>query len=170
MPLHALSAKIRRDRRAQRRPARHRHCTIQANLLRRRRASKRTSARWSRPHAKPTAGSGGSESVTYGRVRRLLANIGALTMTIEITIQVPDTLGEQLQRFQDRLPEVLERGLREVMADRADAFADERAVLALLASQPAPKQVLALHPTPELQERISELLWRSKEGTLLPQE
>jgi hypothetical protein len=41
-------------------------------------------------------------------------------MTIEITIQVPDTLGQQLRRFQDRLPEVLERGLREVMADRGD--------------------------------------------------
>ena len=91
-------------------------------------------------------------------------------MTIEITIQVSDTLGEQLQRFQDRLPEVLERGLREVMADRADAFADESAILALLASQPPPEQVLALHPTPELQDRISDLLWRSKEGSLLPQE
>jgi hypothetical protein len=91
-------------------------------------------------------------------------------MTVEITIQVPDTLGEQLQRFQDRLPEVLEQGLREVMADRADAFADESTILALLASQPAPEQVLALHPTAELQERISDLMWRGKEGTLLPQE
>ena len=71
-------------------------------------------------------------------------------MTVEIRIQVPDTLGQQLQRFQDRLPEVLERGLREVMAERADAFEDESAILALLASQPAPEQVLALHPTPKL--------------------
>ena len=29
-------------------------------------------------------------------------------MTIEITIQVPDTLGHQLQQIQERLPEVLE--------------------------------------------------------------
>jgi len=100
----------------------------------------------------------------------LLDNIGDSLMTIEITIQVPNTLGQQLQRFQDRLPEVLERGLREVMADSADAFADESAILALLASQPNPEQVLALHPTPELQERISDLLLRSKEGTLPPQE
>lgn len=91
-------------------------------------------------------------------------------MTIEITIQIPDTLGRQLKRFQDRLPEVLERGLREVMADRTDAFEDESTILALLASQPAPEQVLALHPTPELQERISDLLLRSKENALLPQE
>src|SRR4051794_28691447 len=88
-------------------------------------------------------------------------------MTIEITIQVPDALGRQLQHFQDRLPEGLERGLREGMAERADAFADESTILALLASQPAPEQVLALHPTPELQARISDLLVRSREGTLL---
>jgi hypothetical protein len=31
-------------------------------------------------------------------------------------------------------------------------------------------QVLALHPTPELQERISDLLLRNKDGTLSPQE
>ncbi len=37
-------------------------------------------------------------------------------MTIEITIQVPDTLGRQLQQLQGRLPEVLERGLREILA------------------------------------------------------
>jgi hypothetical protein len=78
-------------------------------------------------------------------------------MTVEITIQVPDTLGQQLKRFRDRLPEVLERGLREVMAERVAAFEDESAILALLASQPAPEQVLALHPTPELQERIMSL-------------
>jgi hypothetical protein len=91
-------------------------------------------------------------------------------MTIEITIQVPDTLGRQLQLFQDRLPEVLERGLREIMAERTDSFEDESAILALLASQPTPEQVLALHSTPELQERISDLVLRSKEGSLVPQE
>jgi hypothetical protein len=68
------------------------------------------------------------------------------------------------------LPEVLERGLREVMAESAATFADENRVLALLASQPSPEQVLALHPTPELQERISDLLARGKESTLSPQE
>jgi hypothetical protein len=83
-------------------------------------------------------------------------------MTIEITIQVPDTLGRQLQRFQDRLPEVLERGLREVMADRADAFEDESAILTLLASQPSPEQVLALHPTPELRNELAICLLEGK--------
>jgi hypothetical protein len=91
-------------------------------------------------------------------------------MTMQITIQVSELLGEQLQRFQERLPEVLERGLREVMAEHTAAFGDENAILALLASQPPPEQVLAIHPTPELQQRISDLLYRSKAGALAPHE
>ena len=38
-------------------------------------------------------------------------------MTVEITIAVPDALGQELQRVQGRLPEILERGLREVLAE-----------------------------------------------------
>ncbi len=91
-------------------------------------------------------------------------------MTVEITIQVSDTLGELLQQVQDRLPEVLERGLREVLADTAGATQDERTIIEVLASQPAPEQILALRPSAELQARASELLSRSKLGTLSPEE
>jgi hypothetical protein len=91
-------------------------------------------------------------------------------MTMEITIQVPDALGQQLQIVQDRLPEVLERGLREVLAAQSGTFEDENAVLEVLANQPAPEQVIATHPSPELQERIGDLLYRSKHGQLSHQE
>jgi hypothetical protein len=43
-------------------------------------------------------------------------------MTVEITIQVPDELGQELQQVRDRLPEVLARGLREVLAERFDVY------------------------------------------------
>jgi hypothetical protein len=91
-------------------------------------------------------------------------------MTIEITIQIPDALGQQLQQVRDRLPEVLERGLRDVLADSSDSFPDEHTIMALLTSQPSPEQVLALHPSPEFQARASELLDRSKRGDLAAQE
>jgi predicted transcriptional regulator len=87
-------------------------------------------------------------------------------MTMEITIRVPDTLGQRLQRFQERLPEVLDRGLRELLAEKAVEFQDENEIMALLTSRPAPEQVLAIRPSPELQARVSELLSRSKEHTL----
>ena len=65
--------------------------------------------------------------------------------------------------------EVLERGLRELLAE-TEAIQDERTMIAVLASPPAPEQVLALRPSAELQARASELLSRSKQGTLAPQE
>ena len=89
---------------------------------------------------------------------------------MEITIQVPDELGRQLQRYQERLPELLARGLHELMAESAPPFPDESAVIGLLASRPTPEQVLALRPSPALQERISDLLDRNKDGTLIGQE
>lgn len=38
-------------------------------------------------------------------------------MSISLTIEVPDSLGAQLHTMRDRLPEILERGLREVLAE-----------------------------------------------------
>lgn len=87
-------------------------------------------------------------------------------MTVEITIQVPDALGQELQRVQDRLPEVLERGLREVLAETQPTLFDEQAIIEVLTSQPTPAQILALQPSPALQERVSELLQRKRQEGL----
>lgn len=84
----------------------------------------------------------------------------------EITIRVPDTLGEQLRQLADRLPEVLERGLHEVLAEAGTATTDEDAIIAVLTSQPTPQQILALHPSPEFQARLTDLLSRSKTSGL----
>ena len=91
-------------------------------------------------------------------------------MTIEITIEVPDTLGRQLQQMQDRLPEVLERGLREIVAEASAVPHDEQSIIAVLISQPTPEQVLAIRPSPELQARARELQERSKQQNLTAQE
>jgi hypothetical protein len=91
-------------------------------------------------------------------------------MTVDITIQVPDVLGQRLRRFRERLPEILERGLREMLAEKPGEFQDENAIIELLTSQPTPEQVLAIRPSPELQARVSELLGRNKEGELSRQE
>lgn len=91
-------------------------------------------------------------------------------MMMEITIQVPDALRQQLERFREHLPEVLERGLREMLAEGSSDFQDENAIIELLTSQPTPEQVLDIHPSPELQARVSELLDRNKEGELIRQE
>lgn len=73
---------------------------------------------------------------------------------MEITIEVSDTVGQQLLPFQHRLPEVLERGLRVLQMEAGDSFQDEDTI----------------KPSPALQERVSELLATSKEGQLSHQE
>jgi predicted Rossmann fold nucleotide-binding protein DprA/Smf involved in DNA uptake len=89
---------------------------------------------------------------------------------MEITIQVPDALGRQLQQYQGRLSELLERGLRDLAAEGNIRFQDENGVLEVLASQPSPEQVLALQASPELQERVADLLERSARKELSAQE
>ena len=91
-------------------------------------------------------------------------------MTIEVTIQISDALAPQVQQFRERLPELLERSLREVEAESPATSDDENDILTLLASQPSPEQVLALRASPVFQTRVSELLARNKLGELSRQE
>ncbi len=91
-------------------------------------------------------------------------------MTVELTIQVPDSLSKDLQHLEDRLPEILERGLRELLAEAPETIQDERTIIEVLTSRPSPEQILALRPSLELQTRASELLSRGKQATLSSQE
>lgn len=85
---------------------------------------------------------------------------------MEITIKVSEGLGKKLQSFQERLPEILERGLHEISLAEDTDFYDENRIIALLTSQPTPDQVLKIQPSPELQARVSELLEQNKQGRL----
>ena len=85
---------------------------------------------------------------------------------MQITIEVPDRLGEQLQQLGDRLPEVLDRAVQELAPLETISYQDDSQIVELLASQPTPEVVLAIRPTPALQARMSELLAQNKSGTL----
>jgi hypothetical protein len=62
---------------------------------------------------------------------------------------------------------LLERGLRDLLNDSStDNGLDAEAIIALLARQPTPEQILAIQPSATLQSRVSELLVASKAGTL----
>lgn len=87
---------------------------------------------------------------------------------MQITVEVSDELGRQLQPFQDRMLEVLERGLQELLSEQSGNFLDEKQIISLLASQPTSEQILAIRPSPEFQARVSDLLAQSKAGTLSP--
>ncbi len=93
---------------------------------------------------------------------------------MQITIEVPDRLGEQLQQLGDRLPEALvriasdvaDRALQELTLTETTGYQNDNQIIELLASQPTPEVVLAIRPTPALQERMSDLLAQNKSGTL----
>jgi hypothetical protein len=85
---------------------------------------------------------------------------------MQITIEVPDRLGEQLQQLGDRLPEALDRAVRELVPSGTTTYQDDSQIVELLASQPSPEVILAIRPTPALQARMSELLAQNKSGTL----
>ena len=85
---------------------------------------------------------------------------------MEITLEIPEPLAHQLQPYQDRLPEVLARGLQEVQAEAAGRYQDEARIMDILSSRPEPEQILAIQPSPEFQARTSELLYRAKHNEL----
>jgi hypothetical protein len=81
-----------------------------------------------------------------------------------ITLQVPDDLAERLRGHEPQLAQILELGLREFGA--GPGFAGAAAFLELLATLPTPSEILDLRPSPEFQQRIGELLEKSRAGSL----
>ena len=81
---------------------------------------------------------------------------------MQIILEVPDRLGEKLQRLGDRLPETLDRLLQDIPTTETISYQDDRQIVELLASQPSPEVILATCPTPALQARMSELqqVWK----------
>jgi hypothetical protein len=82
---------------------------------------------------------------------------------IEITLEVPEALAEQLSAVRDRLPEVLAHGLNQLSPLPNEVY---RYILEFLASNPSPETILNFRPTLQMQERISELLEKNQEDRL----
>ncbi len=84
---------------------------------------------------------------------------------MELTLTVPDDLASRLRTVEDRLPQILELGLREFHAAPSQ-FEGLGDVLEVLAGLPGPQEVLALRPSAALQDRISALVDRRRDGRL----
>jgi len=84
-----------------------------------------------------------------------------------VTIEVPETLIQRLEPVRERLPEVLERGLRARPPLPAQVYSY---ILEFLAGGPTAKEVANFRPAPEMQARVSELLEKNRAGTLTEME
>jgi hypothetical protein len=87
-----------------------------------------------------------------------------------VTIKLTDDLAERLGNYAERLPEILELGLRELSADSQQGFEGTAEVLEFLASLPSPPEILTLRPSERFDRHVRELLEKSREGPLNPQE
>ena len=84
----------------------------------------------------------------------------------KITLEVPDSLKEQLAQVGDRLPELLALSLQQPPLP-AQIY---HYILDFLASQPTPSEIVAFRPTPEMQQRLKTLLRRNQAGELTEME
>jgi hypothetical protein len=87
---------------------------------------------------------------------------------VEITVTISDELAVRLRPVEKELPQILELGMRAWTAQDASGFSGLTDVLEALASLPGPEEILALRPSPVLQERIEELLEKNRYGSLSP--
>jgi hypothetical protein len=89
---------------------------------------------------------------------------------MQISVDIPDDLAVRLDSLQDQLPQILELGLREWNADAQSGFVGLAQVLEFLANLPSPEEILALKPSPSLQQQIEGLLEKSRTVGLTAEE
>ena len=87
-----------------------------------------------------------------------------------LTLDLSEDLAARLRRHGEAIPRILELGLREVNAAGQPGFKGTAEVLEILATLPTPQEVLALRPSPSLQERIDTLLEKNRATGLSPDE
>lgn len=81
---------------------------------------------------------------------------------MQLTLDVPDDLADQIRPMQDRLPRILALGLREFEAEGLSGFSGISDVLEFLAGLPAPQEILALRPSSVLRQEIERLLEKNR--------
>jgi hypothetical protein len=89
---------------------------------------------------------------------------------MQVIFDLPDEVIGQLQPFEDKLPQILELGLRELNAIAQEGFSGIAEVLEFLASLPTPEAIIALRPSESLQAQISTLLDKNRTIGLTPPE
>jgi len=86
---------------------------------------------------------------------------------MQMTIEIPDKLAKQLEPEQDRVAEILARGLRRGWSGNSSL---RREVISFLARRPTVEEILGYRPSATAVERSLELLCRHQAGALSAEE
>lgn len=87
-----------------------------------------------------------------------------------VTIELPKELAQRLEPVSERLPDILEMGLRQWQAAGQAGFQGAAEVLELLANLPSPEEILELRPSQALHTRVQTLLEKNKTQGLTAEE
>ncbi|WP_036478699.1 hypothetical protein [Myxosarcina sp. GI1] len=85
---------------------------------------------------------------------------------MQITLDLSEELVFRLNSLEDKLPQVIELGLRELNASSKEGFNGIAEVLKFLATLPTPEEIIALRPSEALQNQISDLLKKHRDRNL----
>lgn len=81
---------------------------------------------------------------------------------MRFSLELPDDLVSQLSPLEDKLPQILQLGLRELNAESQAGFTGAAEVLEFLAALPSPEEIIALRPSATLQAEINRLLEKKR--------
>jgi hypothetical protein len=82
---------------------------------------------------------------------------------MQMTIEIPDKLAKPLEPEQDRLAEIIARGLRRSWSGASGL---RREVISFLAGRPTAKEILGFRPSKAAVKRSRALLARNRDGAL----
>lgn len=86
---------------------------------------------------------------------------------MQVTIEIPERLAEQLDDRREHLADIIARGLRRSWSSSSGL---RREVISFLAGRPTADEILRFRPSATAAERGRELLRRNEEHTLSPEE
>lgn len=89
---------------------------------------------------------------------------------MQVIVDIPDELAERLDSMKNRLPQILELGLRELDAANQIGYVGAAEVLEFLAALPTPEEIIALRPSDILQSQVRVLLAKNRNEGLTPEE
>ncbi len=81
---------------------------------------------------------------------------------MQITVDVPPELAQEVDRYRDHLPELLRQGVAALQVTSDQVGQDEVEIMQILASRPTPEEIMALQPSSTMQSRVSSLLAKNK--------
>ncbi len=89
---------------------------------------------------------------------------------MQITLDIPEELFTKLGLLDQSVSQVLELGVNELVARPQPGFTGFAEVLDFLANLPTPEEILALRPSPSLQDQIDRLSEKYQTQDLSPAE